>query len=331
MSRKKIDFTVEEVFEEVVDMFNYVDNSLTEILAHAGGDEQDFYLIALGLKGTDAESMIRKKYDETGKFTEVFTLEKVKETFDSLMYDIEGVYKYAVNASIRNHDHLMDCLTGMDMIWLKHTDFMEGWSKQHQNSKYDFLYQLAYSRFQLDEDGDLDIKNLALLAGVDERTIRNAASAGTFEIKKSGSSTFISNAEARRWLNNRPDFKPTQYIEITTGYLFDGYYHTGTGFGQFVALKRQEQELTLENIAKEIGVEVDVIVDLEKGIDRIQLGQVSKLQNLLKIENNKLLSDYMEIFHWEEFSHLKQMFQQTTVVVPNPKSDAAERKLKLVK
>jgi|GEM_PF-1793355 len=308
MARKKIDFSVEEVFEEIVDMFNYVDSSLTEILSSAGGDEQDFYLIALGIKGTDAESMIRKKYDETGKATKVFTLENVKETFSSLIYDIGEIYEYAANGIIWDHNHTMDCLAGMDWICHYGTQIFEHWFQKNAESKTNFLYQLAYARFRLDEDDDLNIKNLALLAGVDERTIRNTASVGAFEIKKSGSSTIISNTEARRWLNTRPDFKATEHKGKSPGRIFVGHY-TATEFGQFLALNRKEQNLTVEQVAQEIGVETDVLIDLEKGIDRIHLSQISKLQNLLKIEGNKLLNDYMEIFHYEEFMNLKHLFK----------------------
>lgn len=365
MARKKVDFTVGEVFEEVVDIFRYLNYSISNIFIGSGGDEHDFYAMALGLEKSDLMTLINatgqkyisaeervptyvprieKKTDWIDFFEQRnnrkpnFTFQQIKKSFPTLISDIEEVYEYAVNGNApkepvdsRDGVVVLDCLLTMasfiNSYALKNWFDNQDWGMNYtDDTKFLFLYETGNARTNLDSDGGLSLKELALLAGVDERTIRNAASAGAFEITKFGSSTLIDSAEARKWLNARPDFKPTKYRYEQ---IISGVY-TATEFGNFVELKRQENELTTENVAKEIGVEVDVIVDLEKGIDRINLGHISKLQNLLKIEGNKLLSDYMEIFHPEEYGNLERLFQQTAVAT-RPKPDVTEKTLKLVK
>jgi hypothetical protein len=67
------------------------------------------------------------------------------------------------------------------------------------------------------------------------------------------------NIEARKWLNTRPDFKPTKYQTEPAGHVA----FSVTEFGQFIAQKRQEQELMLDDISKVIGIELDILADLE--------------------------------------------------------------------
>lgn len=334
MARKKVDFKVEEVFEEVVEMFKHLDNSISGMLRHYGGDKENFYAMALGIETADLIKLNALKQTN-------FTIEKIKKSFPTLLFDIGETYEYVVNGNgpiepFCSQSGVIDCVLNMGMLinplhypsgdyLIPSANVLKDWFDNH-DSKYFFLYEAGEARANLDAELALSIKELALLAGVDERTIRNAASSGAFEIMKFGSSTMIDNAEARKWLNARPDFKPTKY---RSEQIISGVY-TATEFGNFVTLKMEENGLTTENVAKEIGVEVDVIFDLEKGIDRINLGHISKLQNLLKIEGNKLLSDYMEIFHPEEYGNLERLFQQTAVA-SLPKVDVTERTLKLVK
>jgi hypothetical protein len=86
--------------------------------------------------------------------------------------------------------------------------------------------------------------------------------------------------------------------------------------------------LTIGDVTKETGIDVDALLNLEKGIDRIHFSQISKLQNILKIEDNSLLNNYMKIFHWEEFSSLKHLFQAEFASKPQ-KSDATTKKVEV--
>lgn len=82
----------------------------------------------------------------------------------------------------------------------------------------DQLIELHYARSTLDQGGSLTVEEVALLAGMSERSVRNALSiegpAGLVgkrtESPTGERRTVIENAEARRWLAGRRGFRPTK-------------------------------------------------------------------------------------------------------------------------
>lgn len=302
MTRKKIDFTYEELVEEIEEFANMLNNEINEGFGNfclAVRDNTDSLI--------DLDGKPLRTYRE-------FTSEDIKNSMP--VQDAYYGYHYALGTiflGIGRDDTGQFFGDGM----LQFYDLFET-AIRRTDSKYAFICDLCSARDKLDQDDDLNIKELALLAGVDERTIRNAASAGNIETIKSGSETLVLNKDAKKWLYARPDFKPTKYLnKKDTNSEID--VTTATAFGQFLALRREAQNLTIGDVTKETGIDVDELMDLEKGIDRIHLSHISKLQNALKIENNTLLNKYMEIFHWEEFTSLKHLFQAE--FVSNPKFD----------
>ncbi|MEN9597211.1 MAG: hypothetical protein RL236_1645 [Pseudomonadota bacterium] len=284
MARKKIDFTVEEVFEEVVKATKGLHRLIgATIDAH-------YYNAALNLSVNSVDY-----YDEWQE--KEFSIKELEGSF--LVESVRDAYNYAVNGIISG-DYSSSSL-GDISSFSKLVGFDE-----NVDSKYNFLYRVASARENLDSGDDLSLKDIALLAGVDERTIRNSASSkdeDSLQIKKSGSSTMIENAEARRWLNNRPDFKKTRDYD-------DAVVQNGKEFGEFISQRRNELSLTLDDVANAVGTDLETLLDLEQGIDRLYLNQVSKLQSTLKIEDNKLLGDYMKIFHYDEFLNLATYYNQ---------------------
>jgi transcriptional regulator with XRE-family HTH domain len=284
MARKKVDFTVEEVFEEVVETANELHYLIGETL-------DDHYYNAV-LENSHCYEWKKKEFD-------------MRELDGSYIVEaVRDIYIYAADGIITGENDISSSLFCMNNF----SKLVSGYNKNF-DSKYDFLYNTAFARDRLDCGVDLSLKELALLAGVDERTIRNSASSkdeGSLEIKKSGSSTMFGNAEAKKWLNNRPDFKPTRDYD-------DAVVQNEKEFGEFISQKRNELELTLDDVANAIEVDLETLIDLEKGIDRLYLSQVSKLQNTLKIEENKLLGDYMKIFHYHEFLNLSSYFNQAHI------------------
>jgi transcriptional regulator with XRE-family HTH domain len=282
MARKKIDFTVEEVFEEVVEATTTLHRLIGETLdAHYYNAVLDFH------------------YHDEWRVKE-FSIEELEGSF--LVESVRDAYNYAAYGIISG-DYSCSSLGDMSSF-----STLVGFD-ENADSKYNFLYRVASARENLDSGDDLSLKEIALLAGVDERTIRNSASSkdeDSLQIKKSGSSTMIENAEARRWLNNRPDFKKTR------DYM-DAVIQDEKDFGEFIFQKRNELGLTLDDVANAIGSDLETLNDLEKGVNRIYLNQVSKLQNILKIEDNKLLGDYMKIFYYDEFLNLSDYFKQFDV------------------
>ncbi len=78
------------------------------------------------------------------------------------------------------------------------------------------ILDLAQARIRLDEGDALGLEDLALLLGVDERSIRNAMYAQG-EVRLTASKDLhgrylVSNEEARRWLDRRSDFAQTTWV-----------------------------------------------------------------------------------------------------------------------
>jgi transcriptional regulator with XRE-family HTH domain len=288
MALKKLDFTLEEVQQEVVDICNFLSEEILEVLG------KNFYLACLN------QALVGySENDETG--CRDLTIDDIKES--PLAHDIACAFDYAKGYRFGDINDPESFLDGMGVF----RSLTEHLSNHMEDSKYKFLYDVTNARWTLDNGDYLNFKELALLAGVDERTVRNAASSkeeNSLKIQKSGGSTIVNNDEAKRWLSSRPDYKPTEYIEDTT-LDTPRYFEDEAGFGRYLTHRREELGLTLDGIASTVGVSADVVSDLEKGLDRINLSQVGKLSSILEEDRSRFMKDYMRIFHLEALADLK--------------------------
>lgn len=306
MSRKKLDFTLEEVTQELVLLANYIEEAVLEAFG------KNFHLAAL-----DYPLQTFENNDDHSNRS--FTSNDIRDS--PVAYDISCAYDYALGLRYGDINHPDDFLDGMGGFY----HFIENLICKIEDSKYKFLYDLTSARAVLDNGDYLNMKELALLAGVDERTIRNSASSkdtNKLNTKKSGGSTIIENEEAKRWLSSRPDFKPTQYIEDTS-LATPRYFEDEAGFGRFLTYRREELGLTIEDISNSLCVKSDIIADLEKGIDRLYINQVSKLAKLLKEDISIFIKNYMRIFHIEELANLLDFDYK-----PAPNSEDPEKFIK---
>jgi transcriptional regulator with XRE-family HTH domain len=284
MARKKIDFTYEELVEEIEFFANMLTNDIRD---QFGWD----FCLAVKDNYIDGKPTIYRE----------FTSEDIKNSMPAT--DAYYGYHYALGDIFLGHgrddtDQFLG--DGMEQFYDLFKQSMK------PDSKYAFVYNLAVARDRLDQGKDLTIKEIALLTSVDERTIRNSASSkdeNSLSIEKFGGSTIIKNSEAVRWLSRRPDFKQTQYVENEI-INSPRYFKDEVGFGNFITFKRNELELTHESISEAANVDLGIIVDLEKGIDRININQVKKLAEILEEDTTVFFKDYMRIFHLEELANL---------------------------
>lgn len=288
MARKKLDFTLEEVQQEVVGVCNYLSEELLEVLG------KNFYLACLN-------QPLVNYIDNDERGCRDLTVDDIKECLIS--HDMECALDYAKGYRFGDINDPENFLDGMGLF----LSIFERYINYIEDSKYKFLYDVTSARWTLDNGDSLNLKELALLAGVDERTVRNAASskdAISLKTQKSGGSTIVDNDEAKRWLTNRPDFKATEYIEDTT-LDTPRYFEDATGFGRYLIHRREELSLTIDEIASAIDSSAQVISDLENGIDHLHLSQVCKLSSVLNENRSRFMSDYMRIFHLEALADLK--------------------------
>lgn len=289
MARKKVDFTYEELVEEIEFFVNMLNSDIYESVGNN---------FCLAIKD---DSLISSNGTPVKTYRE-FTCEDIKKSMPAT--DAYYCYHYALGNILLGHGRNdTDQFLGDGMA--QFYDLFES-TMRRLDSKYALIYDLCTSRDHLDNGNDVNIKELALLAGIDERTIRNSASSkdkNSLTIKKSGGSTLIGNSEAIRWLSSRPDFKQTQYVENEV-INSPRYFTDEIGFGNFVSFKRDELNLTIEVVANSLGTDSSIITDLEQGIDLLNLNQVNKLANALEEDATVLIKDYMRIFHLNELANL---------------------------
>jgi transcriptional regulator with XRE-family HTH domain len=301
MARKKLDFTLEEVQQEVVDICNMLSGGILEALG------RNFYLACLNLP-----LLNYLENDETG--CRNLTIDDLNEC--PISHDVSCAFDFAKGFRFGDINIPDNFLDGMGLFYTLTKDLID----HIEDSKYKFLFDAANARVTLDNGDYLSLKEIALLAGVDERTVRNAASskdANSLKTKKSGGSTIVDNDEAKRWLANRPDFKPTEYIEDTT-LDTPRYFEDATGFGRYLIHRRTELGLAIEEVADAIDVSTDIVSDLENGLDRLHLNQLGKLSLVLKEDRSRFIKDYMRVFHLQELADLKGYDYQTSDTSDNP-------------
>ncbi|MFO1315743.1 MAG: hypothetical protein U1F58_09070 [Burkholderiales bacterium] len=119
-------------------------------------------------------------------------------------------------------------------------------------------------------DGVLTLAEVALLAGLDERTVRNATNKsapnrlGTTFIN---SSLYVPREAALTWLPTKRGFRPTR---TGVGQLENAALETGfvglSDAGQFVARRRRQLELSADTLASRVsGLTSALIHQLEEG------------------------------------------------------------------
>lgn len=161
------------------------------------------------------------------------------------------------------------------------------------DSNFNHLASSIAVRIKLNEGHEsLTISELALLAGIDERTVRNAASTGKKTLKtiKVGSSTMIESAEAERWLSGRRGYRPTIIKDVMAEKpkqtIHEEIYH-------FV----EENQTTLEEVMKESDFSKERINVLKKSknLDKDINGlEVMKLEQGLKLVEFSLVRIMIE-------------------------------------
>lgn len=140
--------------------------------------------------------------------------------------------------------------------------FMQDWDhmRDARDANWEALPKLCEAtsaRMNLDIGERLWLKDLAILADMNERSVRNALSAsGEAQLRTTGSSDseWVDNDEARRWLAMRRDFVPTRFENIsgeigqhpealTSLYELGNFlHHRWTALGKTPAMVHRELE-----------------------------------------------------------------------------------------
>jgi hypothetical protein len=167
--------------------------------------------------------------------------------------------------------------------------------------------KLANARFRLDDQEDevvsipmtdgevysglLSLSEVALLAGMDEKSVRNAANpnnANRLLTFNNGCGTYVNTADARVWLAGRRGFKPTHYVDtsVDRDLVRTGFKSTAD-LGRYLQGQREKAQLTLAEAIAAAGLRPELqadLHDLEKNAGLyfdeeffLRLGRVYKL------------------------------------------------------
>jgi hypothetical protein len=188
--------------------------------------------------------------------------------------------------------------------------FMEFWDRLTPEDSYcRYVHDAAFARWAIDEpweEMNLDFGQIALLAEVDERTVRNAASGkGPNQLLtiKVGSKTLVRPEDALAWLKTRPSFRPTVF------YTSRGHesFSNAEEFGQFLVMAREELGLDRGQLLQRLGWPEEkggYLADLEHGLSPCRLEEVIPLAKALNKSEESFLRRFMEVFYPREWQIL---------------------------
>lgn len=216
--------------------------------------------------------------------------------------ELSALYEYALHGIVSDLDGPSSVvINGSDVLKLATSE--EWWP----SSEWDDIIAMGDGRFALDDGEEITIYKLSLLAKVDQRTVRNAISAGHLVVNKrntmlEGEQLCVENASARRWLYGRKGFRPT--VVTSDDHLLNLTTLSGPAeFGSFLVSQRKRIGLDTEDgklVVLHTSVDPQVIAQLEAGIFSLPLDAVFPLADFYQVSRKELLDTVMRVFFVDE-------------------------------
>lgn len=216
--------------------------------------------------------------------------------------ELSALYDYALHGIVSDLDGPSSVvINGSDVLKLASS---EEWLPSQD---WDDIIAMGDGRFALDDGEEITIYKLALLAKVDQRTVRNAISAGHIVANKrntmfEGEQLYVENASARRWLYGRKGFKPT-VIPGDDQHLSLENVSGPAEFGSFLISQRKRIGLDAEEgklVVLHVSVDLKAITQLESGIFALPLDAVFPLADFYQVSRKDLLNTVMRVFFADE-------------------------------
>lgn len=162
------------------------------------------------------------------------------------------------------------------------------------------IFVLANGRNSLESGYDLRFEELVLLANVDERTVRNAISAGELTYFKNEAKGFVSAASARDWLEGRRGFVRTYFKETIDKVLSE--IKTPAEFGAFLNSQRTARNaFPVRQKTPEIQHEIE---KLEQGIFDLPLSRTFQLADFYCLNRGEFIDCVMRIYFPNQYDAL---------------------------
>lgn len=214
---------------------------------------------------------------------------------------LHRLYEYGVNGKI---DHTVNASTihsDADVL----ISYLRT-SRANLSAHWDQILQMSMGRLSLDDGQPLSPQSIALLAGVDIRTVRNACSAGELINFKQPltNELMVDNKSAKTWLSGRRGFIPTNHASTTTLSLSN--IRNPSEFGLMI----QERMSSLKKDSHHADFvfhdawTTESLEALKSGKFNAPLDSLTHLSNFLEIEHKELLLCVMRVFYPEQLSML---------------------------
>ena len=167
------------------------------------------------------------------------------------------------------------------------------------------LLSAAIGRTSLDNGKDIELMQLAYLANIDERSVRNAVSSGELN-GTSGKPVYIDNKSARSWLLKRRGYIPTRIPTEQSKSVAN--INTPAEFGAFLKFLNELNAISESRQALHDHSEISegTFELLEAGIFNLPLDVCPALADFYQIERTTFLATVMKVFYKEELRSLTQ-------------------------
>lgn len=163
-------------------------------------------------------------------------------------------------------------------------------------------------RVNLELGGDFELDELAYLADVDVRTVRNAISAGALTPTKVMGTDLVESESARKWLLGRRGFKPTVYAKRSSLQMaaVDKPYTFG------ILLTQQRNQIVAESgvlSSQHAALTPDVISELESGLFNLPLSMTNPVADYYQLARKPFLACVMRTFFAEQFQMMREIME----------------------
>lgn len=256
--------------------------------------------------GDDVLEAIQLPEPRIGSLSEVNLLAAVDTFRNNPNWQLlKGVYEFAVNGAPLINPFEAQYSAYIYLRMLKH----DGGYAGIQNPEVHFINDIAMLRIAIDENdecgydwSDNTFKCLAAMAGLDVKTVQNAASEGAF-IGATGDYDLIA---LKNWLYSKKGFKRTQReergIEVKLADV-----NTSSDFGDFLRQKREsigEQFSTKRFQSKHYLFNKNTISQLESGLFNLPISTTSAIADAYLLEPKAFLDCVMRVFFKSELAML---------------------------
>lgn len=231
-----------------------------------------------------------------------------KEPWDIL----SKTYEYAFDGVLPNGVNADDIENGLPLRIIFEMLELFGGAADSKVSNYLYdVFDAAHGRQRLDGGMTLTIKDVALLANVDERTVRNAISAKELEASKLDKKKHIDNKSAISWLSKRKGFNSTKFPNLETVNFND--IKSIPEFCAYLKFIRKNREVDLSNqkrISEETFIRDYGVYPLENGIFALSIDKCEALSDFYNIDRVSFLIKVMELFFKEQLGLIKNSLNQ---------------------